>query len=89
MERSINSENKQSFFWVARQPSVVWRAIKISAIVGVILAVINHGDKLITLSLTSIDLIKILLTFGVPYCVSTFSSVLAIRERTQTPSKSE
>lgn len=89
MKRSINSENKQSFFWVARQPSVVWRAIKISAIVGVILAVINHGDKLITLSLTSIDLIKILLTFGVPYCVSTFSSVLAIRERTQTPSKSE
>lgn len=89
MERSINSENKQSFFWVARQPSVVWRAIKISAIVGVILAVINHGDKLITFSLTSIDLIKILLTFGVPYCVSTFSSVLAIRERTQTPSKSE
>ncbi|MGB0785538.1 MAG: nitrate/nitrite transporter NrtS [Alphaproteobacteria bacterium] len=89
MKRSINSENKQSFFWVARQPSVVWRAIKISAIVGLILAVINHGDKLITLSLTSIDLIKILLTFGVPYCVSTFSSVLAIRERTQTPSKSE
>lgn len=89
MKRSINLENKQSFFWVARQPSVVWRAIKISAIVGLILAVINHGDKLITLSLTSIDLIKILLTFGVPYCVSTFSSVLAIRERTQTPSKSE
>jgi len=89
VKRSINSENKQSFFWVARQPSVVWRAIKISAIVGLILAVINHGDKLITLSLTSIDLIKILLTFGVPYCVSTFSSVLAIRERTQTPSKSE
>ena len=57
MKRSINSENKQSFFWVARQPSVVWRAIKISAIVGVILAVINHGDKLITLSLTSIVLI--------------------------------
>lgn len=73
----------QSLFWIARQRSVVMRAAKIAAVVGVILALINHGDSILGLRLTWGDGAKILLTFCVPYCVSTFSSVLAIRERSQ------
>ncbi len=72
-----------SFFWLARQPSVVRRASKIALIVGVVLACINHGDAILSASLTTGGLLKIMVTFCVPYCVSTYSSVLAIRERSQ------
>lgn len=70
--------------WIARQPSVVRRAGKIALVVGVVLAMINHGDKILGFTLSATDLGKIALTFCVPYCVSTYSSVLAIKERTQT-----
>ena len=73
----------ERFFWIARQPSVVRRALKIASVVGIVLALINHGDKLLALQLTLTDVFKIMLTFAVPYCVSTYSSVLAIRDRMQ------
>lgn len=75
--------HKRYFLWLASRPSVVKRAAKIAMIVGVILAAINHGDAILAGALTSSDAIKILVTFCVPYCVSTYSSVLAIRERSQ------
>ena len=71
------------FFFLASCASVVQRAAKIALVVGVILAGINHGDRILTGTLETADLAKILLTFCVPYCVSTYSSVLAIRERSQ------
>lgn len=71
------------FLWLASQPSVVKRAAKIAMIVGVVLAAINHGDKIVTGSIDLADTAKILLTFLVPYSVSTYSSVLAIREKSQ------
>lgn len=51
--------------------------------VGCVLALINHGDRLLTLSLDGTSIAKISLTFLVPYCVSTYSSVQAVRERLQ------
>ena len=72
-----------SFFVLARQKTVVKRASKIALIVGTVLAAINHGDTILSGTLTFGGLIKIIATFGVPYCVSTYSSVLAIRERSQ------
>lgn len=68
---------------LALQRSVVVRALRIAAVVGVVLALINHGDKLATGQVTALMAFKMGLTFLVPYCVSTFSSVLAIRERLQ------
>lgn len=57
---------------------VVRRAATTALLVGVILAVINHGDALaagrIDVALAS----RITLTFAVPYLVSTISSALAI-----------
>lgn len=75
--------HKRSLLWLARQPSVVKRAAKIAVIVGVILATINHGDAIVSGTLTGVGIAKILLTFCVPYCVSTYSSVVAIRDRSQ------
>lgn len=74
---------QRSFLWLARQPSVMKRAAKVASFVGLILAAINHGDAILNGSLTSADSARILITFCVPYCVSTYSSVLAIRERSQ------
>lgn len=64
---------------IAMQRSVRQRAIKMAAVVGSILVVINQWDILVSGSLTTKTLVKIGLTFVVPYCVSTFASVQAIR----------
>lgn len=71
------------FLHLAAQKSVMLRAAKIAGIVGIVLAIINHGDTVMTGTLTASDVLKIALTFFVPYCVSTYSSVQAIRERLQ------
>ncbi|MFY0647638.1 hypothetical protein [Sulfitobacter geojensis] len=51
--------------------------------VDVVLTMINRGDKLVTGQINALTAFKIGLTFLVPYCVSMFSSVLAMRERLQ------
>lgn len=75
--------NSRSFLSLATQRSVVVRATKISLIVGVILFVINQGDLLI--SGAKINWWKAVLTFAVPYCVSTYSSVAAMRDNKKKP----
>ena len=74
-----NKITHQSFLNLALRKSVIRRAIKIALIVGCLLALINHGDRIIFQDMKSVDWFKILLTFCVPYCVSTVSSVLAIK----------
>jgi len=59
---------------------VSFRALKIAIFVGLILAFINHGDHLLKGDMTITNWVKILFTFFVPYCVSSFSSVLAIKK---------
>ena len=59
---------------------VSFRALKIAIVVGLILAFINHGDHLLEGDMTITNWVKILFTFFVPYCVSSFSSVLAIKK---------
>ncbi len=82
----MTNDPNASFFSIAREPSVVRRAVQIASIVGVVLAVINHGDRLASGNFDRVTILKIGLTFLVPYCVSTYSSVLAIRERLQSVS---
>ena len=66
---------------VAWQASVRRRALKVALIVGSILAVINHGDVVLSGQATATVWIKVALTFLVPYCVATFASVQAIRQK--------
>ena len=69
-----------SFLEIATRKSVVRRATRVAIVVGVVLMGINHGDAILMGALTTKGVFKILLTFLVPYSVSTYSSVLAIRE---------
>ena len=67
------------FVRLAWRADIRQRALKVAAVVGSILVAINHGDALLTTSLNNPQLLQIGLTYCVPYCVSTYSSVNAIR----------
>jgi len=56
------------------------RAIKVAALVGPVLIGINQGDIILQGGLNVICVLKMGLTFMVPYCVSTFSSVEALKD---------
>lgn len=73
------SESLYKFLTVAVSSEVVRSSIKVSLMVGTILAFINHGAAIFQVSLTSENILQILLTYLVPYCVSTYSSVRAIQ----------
>ena len=75
--------NLQRWLQVARRPSVVRRAIKVSLVVGTLLVAINHGPYLWAGDITPFRLFQIALTYVVPYCVATWSSVAALMEREQ------
>jgi len=66
---------------LARDPSVVRRALKMAAVVGPILIAINHGDALLRGDVDGMRAFRIFLTVFVPYAVSTVSSVAALRSR--------
>lgn len=72
---------QQGFIEIASSKVVVKRALKVALVVGTILGLINYFEKLINLSLSPMDLCKIALTYLVPYAVSTWSAVQAIRDK--------
>jgi hypothetical protein len=55
------------------------RAIKVALVVGTILLVINQGDILLSGQLTMLVACKIVLTYAVPFSVSTYSALAANR----------
>jgi hypothetical protein len=65
---------------LATSRSVVRRATVVALIVGSILVVINHGDAIVNGDVSAGRLLRIVLTVVVPYCVSTYSSVSALRD---------
>ena len=66
---------------LAVRRDVVVRSAKIAVVVGTILAVINHYDRILSGSWDAVMVAKIGLTFLVPYCVSTVAAVGALRQR--------
>ena len=63
----------------AFEPQVVRRGVLYSVIVGPILVAINQGDAIAAGAVDGVAVIKMGLTLVVPYLVSTFSSVGAMR----------
>lgn len=59
---------------------VLTTAIRIALVVGTILALINHGPSLLEGQMTAQQWLQIALTYLVPYCVSTYSSVKILLE---------
>ncbi|MEZ8306981.1 nitrate/nitrite transporter NrtS [Vibrio splendidus] len=65
------------FVKTAGEPTILKRSLKVSIIVGTILMLINHGEKLLSSNIDATLIIKILMTYCVPFCVSTQASVSA------------
>ena len=63
--------------WIelARRPDIVKRSTRVALVVGTLLAIINHGARLLDLDVDAEIALKIGLTYLVPYCVSTWASV--------------
>jgi hypothetical protein len=59
-------------------PSTVRRAVTVALVVGPVLTLINQHEALIGLDLRPRVLLKIALTFLVPYLVSSYSSAVAL-----------
>ena len=57
----------------------VVRALRTSLVVGTVLALINHSDKIASGTLTRTNLIQILVTYLVPYSVATFGAAMQAR----------
>jgi len=67
------------FFKHALERVCVVRAAKTSLVVGTVLALINHSDKLVHGTLTRTNVVQILVTYLVPYSVATFGSAMQAR----------
>lgn len=65
------------WFEIATERAVIIRSTKVMLVVGTILMLINYGDRLISNTLETEHLFKILLTYLVPFSVATYSSVAA------------
>lgn len=64
-----------NWFSLAIEVNTLKRSIKVAVIVGTLLMLINHGDIILSGEIESQHMLKILLTYLVPYLVSTYSSV--------------
>ena len=59
----------------ALEKDIVISSLKVALVVGVILNIINQGDVFFSSEFNKINWVKLILTFAVPYLVSTYASV--------------
>jgi hypothetical protein len=76
----VTQEGDPRVLSVAFEARIVRRALAFAVVVGSVLIAINHGDALLAGELGGTRWLKMGLTLLVPYVVSTWSSVLAVRE---------
>ena len=57
------------------------KALITAALVGTLLIIINHGDTILSGTLPSLT--KVVLTYCVPYCVTTWGAVIGKRSQWQ------
>lgn len=69
------------WFAIATRPAVVKRSVRVALVVGTVLTLINQGGRLLALDIDAPTLARIVLTYIVPYCVSTWAAVGALHDR--------
>ncbi|MBM75416.1 MAG: hypothetical protein CMK59_08435 [Proteobacteria bacterium] len=73
----LPSSSIKQYLSLATRRSIIKRGLGFSIIVGSILVIINHGDRLNSDDIAQIPIYKVLLTYLVPYVVSSLSSIQA------------
>ncbi len=79
--RAAGQKKQRSILSYCLERDTLLFAAKLALLVGTILGLINHGQALFTGHLTIDQLIPLLVTYCVPFCVSMFSQVQGKRER--------
>jgi len=77
----VAAEEPPSGWRLALDAAVVRRALLMALVVGPILIFINHGDSILQGEIGPLRALKMAFTMAVPYLVSTFSSVGALRRQ--------
>ena len=67
------------FFKHARDRVCLRRSIRVALIVGTLLAAINQSDAILGGTFGKTNVLQIVLTYLVPFCVSTFGSAMQAR----------
>jgi Ca2+/Na+ antiporter len=80
-EHTKKRVNKRSIISYCLERATLLFAIKLALVVGTILALINHGQVIISGHLTFDQLLPMLITYCVPFSVSMYSQVQGKRER--------
>jgi hypothetical protein len=70
---------------LATRREIVLRSTRVALVVGTLLALINHGDRLLGGGIDSVAALKIVLTYMVPYGVSTWAAVQTARAAVEDP----
>lgn len=79
--RSLRSPKAESWMELAFSVDVVQRALVMAVIVGTVLVLINHSSCVMKGMFGRLCLIQSILTYFVPYGVSTVSSVMALSRK--------
>ncbi len=72
IKETVEACTEPSFWQAAIEHDTVMRALKVAAVVGTILVAINQGDAILNGIMPPVW--KLLLTYCVPYSVSTYSA---------------
>ena len=72
----MSYEHFKIYCRIAISKPIVTRALKISVLVGTLLNLINQGDRLFSMEFEEINMIKFLLTYLVPYSVTTYTATV-------------
>jgi len=70
----IRIEHFKIYCEIATSPAVIQRAIKVALLVGTALNFINQGEALFSFTFETVNLTKLLLTYAVPYSVTTYTA---------------
>jgi hypothetical protein len=73
--------NIRSFFVYCAERDTILRSIKTALVIGTILAIINHGQQLLSGHFSLNWIIPMLITYLVPFSVATYGQVQGKRQR--------
>lgn len=68
-------ERLKIYLIIAKDKTIFVKSVKIALVVGTILNLINQGDAIISLDFDNINHLKSLLTYVVPFLVSTYTAL--------------
>ena len=74
------ADSARNWLRLAFSSPVRHRALLTSALIGTLLTFINHGGEIFAGPMSRAQWLQIALTYLVPYCVATWSSVQTMRQ---------